>query len=321
MILNHHDPILVMGAGSIGERHIGILRKLGYSNIWVYRQRNIPLRIVDKNSIHVFTDLSLTDQIKPKAAIICTPTFQHLAQALFCAERGISVLIEKPLSHDLAGFDQLKTTVQKNNVYVQTAYMLRFHTFFQSIKSISENKELGNLLSMQTYWGEYLPDWHPWEDYRQSYAARKEMGGGAALTLSHDIDLVNWISESTIKNWSTIKNYNSALEVNVESGADISIAYQNGITAHCHVNFHERIPKRWYRFVFEYGSVEVDYLKSVMTIFKPKEIITQNIPDFDRNQLYESQLLYFLRQINEGNFSEAAINSINESEAIIKICR
>ena len=320
-MIQNHDPLLIMGAGSIGERHIGILQKLGYSNIWVYRQCNGSLRNIDENSIHVLTDLSLTDQIKPSAAIICTPTAQHLKQALFCAERGIPVLIEKPLSDNLAGFDQLKATVLRNNGYVQTAYMLRFYPLFKSIKSVIENKELGNLLSMQTYWGEYLPDWHPWEDYRHSYAARKEMGGGAALTLSHDVDLVNWFSGNKVKNWSTMKNYRSALEINVESGADISIAYENGITAHCHVNFHERVPKRCYRFVFDEGSIEVDYLQSSMIFYRQKETISQTIPDFDRNQLYEAQLLYFFRQINDENRSQAAINSIRESEAIIKICQ
>jgi predicted dehydrogenase len=320
-MIRNHDPLLIMGAGSIGERHIAILQKLGYNNLWVYRQCNGPLRNIDKNSIHVFTDLSLTDQIKPSAAIICTPTAQHLKQALFCAERGIPVLIEKPLSHNLAGFDQLKATVLKDNVYVQTAYMLRFHPFFQSIKSVIESQELGNLLSMQTYWGEYLPDWHRWEDYRQSYAAREEMGGGAALTLSHDVDLVNWFSGNRVKSWFTMKNYHSALEINVESGADILIAYENGITAHCHVNFHERVPKRCYRLVFDEGSIEVDYLRSAMILFKQKETISQTIPDFDRNQLYEAQLIYFFRQINNGNHGQAAMTSIRESETIIRICQ
>jgi predicted dehydrogenase len=320
-MIQNHDPLLMMGAGSIGERQIAILQKLGYSNLWVYRQRHGSLRNIDKNSIHVFTDLSLTDKIKPRAAIICTPTSQHLKQALFCAGRGIPVLIEKPLSHDLAGFDQLKAMVLRNNIYVQTAYMLRFHPFFQNVKSVIESQELGNLLSMQTYWGEYLPDWHPWEDYRQSYAAREEMGGGAALTLSHDVDLVNWFSGNRVKSWFIMKNYHSALEINVESGADISIAYQNGITAHCHVNFHERVPKRCYRLVFDEGSIEVDYLRSAMIIYKQKKTISQIIPDFDRNQLYEAQLLYFFRQIDDENRSQAAMNSIRESETIIKICQ
>ncbi len=132
-----------------------------------------------------------------------------------------------------------------------------------------DSEELGKLLSIQTYWGEYLPDWHPWEDYRQSYAARRELGGGVALTLSHDLDLVNWLAGSAVKTWNTLKNYRSSLEIDVESGADVSLGYENGITAHCHLNFHERVPRRWYRFVWEEGSVEIDYFKATYSLMQP----------------------------------------------------
>ncbi|GLU50656.1 Gfo/Idh/MocA family protein [Dyadobacter frigoris] len=320
-MIKKDDPILIFGAGSIGERHIHILQKCGYSNIWIYRQRNLALRNVDAKTINIFTDLNRIDEIKPKAAIICTPTFQHLKQTLFCVERGIHVLVEKPLSHNLTDYDKLLQAAIQNTTYVQLAYMLRYHDFFQNIKSLVENRKMGNLIGMQTYWGEYLPDWHPWEDYQSSYAARKELGGGAALTLSHDIDLVNWLSGSPVNKWQTLKNYRSSLQINVESGADISIGYQNGITAHCHVNFHEQKTKRWYRFVFDEGSIEYDYYKSVNTTYHQKETIINTIPDFDRNQLYELQTLHFFRQINEGNFREASLRSIEESKVIISICQ
>ncbi|MEI2709772.1 MAG: hypothetical protein V9E96_12270 [Chitinophagaceae bacterium] len=66
-------------------------------------------------------------------------------------------------------------------------------------------------MNIQTFWGEYLPAWHPWEDYRTSYAAQKENGGGAALTLSHDIDVVNWIANSAVQRYSSFANHHSAL--------------------------------------------------------------------------------------------------------------
>ncbi|MCF0056749.1 Gfo/Idh/MocA family protein [Dyadobacter sp. CY356] len=320
-MIKKDDPILIFGAGSIGERHVFILQKLGYINIWIYRQRNLPLRNIDEKTIKIFKDLDQTDNIKPKAAIICTPTFQHLEQAIFCVKRGIHVLIEKPLSHNLTNFDKLLDVTIKNTAYVQVAYMLRYHAFFQNIKLIVESKKMGNLISVQTYWGEYLPDWHPWEDYQQSYAARKELGGGAALTLSHDVDLVNWLSGSTVTSWNTLKNHRSSLKINVESGADISIGYQNGITAHCHVNFHEQNPKRWYRFVFDEGSIEIDYFKSVMTTYYQKEMTIQTIRNFNRNQLYESLIIDFFRKIDEGNFFEASLRSLEESKIIISICQ
>ena len=313
------DPILVLGAGSIGERHIKILQKLGYQNIWVYRQRNFPLRSVTENSIQTFGNLDQIETIQPKAAFICTPTSQHLEQALFCTKHKIHVLIEKPLSNKLTGFNDLKYL--SNNTHIQIAYMLRYHPFFESVKQDAETQNSGKLISMQSYWGEYLPDWHPWEDYRNSYAAKQEMGGGVSLTLSHDVDLLNWLSGSIVKNWHTMKNKNSSLLIDVESGSDISIAYENGVTGHCHLNFHEKIPRRWYRFVFENASIEIDYLKSELTTYSYKGMLLQSLPDFDRNELYELQTIDFFRQINEKLFPATSIKNLEESKIIISICQ
>lgn len=318
-MIKFSDPILVLGAGSIGERHIGILQKLGYKNIWVYRQRNFPLRSVDKSSIQTFRNLNEIDVIQPKAAFICTPTSQHIEQALFLTKRGIHVLIEKPLSHTLTGLDELKYI--SNNTHIQIAYMLRYHPFFKNLKKDIEIQSSGKLISMQSYWGEYLPDWHPWEDYRSSYAAKQEMGGGVSLTLSHDIDLLNWISGSNVENWHTMKNRNCSLGIDVESGTDISIAYENGITGHSHLNFHEKIPRRWYRFVFENASIEIDYLKSQLTTYSCKGMLLQSLPDFDRNELYELQTIHFFRQINEKLFPATSMKNLEESKIIISICQ
>ncbi len=320
-MISHDSPILIFGAGSIGERHLSILQKLGYTNLWVYRQRNLPLRTLEASGLHSITDLSQLDDVQPQAAFICTPTAQHLSQTLWCVQRGIPVLVEKPLSHSLDGLDELRQALVQQPVLIQVAYMLRYHPFFQKIKQIVETQELGRLLSTQTYWGEYLPDWHPWEDYRQSYAARQEMGGGVALTLSHDIDLVNWLNSSAVKQGQTLKNYSSGLEINVESGADVSIAYTNGATAHCHLNFHERVPRRWYRFVFEEGSVEVDYLKATWLLEGPMHREAKDISNsFDRNQLFEAQTKDFFHRINTTNFTNTSTNALDESEAILRLC-
>ncbi len=315
------SPILVFGAGSIGERHLGILQKLGYLNLWVYRQRNLPLRTLDSSSLNVVTDLAALNEVAFKAAIVCTPTAQHVGQALWCIRREIPVLIEKPISHSLDGFQKLKDALIEHPTLIRVAYMLRCHPFFQQIKKWTESGELGPLLSMQTYWGEYLPDWHPWEDYRQSYAARRDLGGGVALTLSHDLDLVNWLVGSPVAVWHTLKNDRSNLEIDVESGADVSLRYENGVTAHCHLNFYERVPRRWYRFVFAEGSVEVDYLQATCTVLRPgQKPDTQTLANFNRNQLFENQTRDFFQAVNKGSFENSSSRALTESEAILRIC-
>ncbi len=314
-------PLVIAGAGSIGERHIGILLGLGYRNLWVYRQRGLPLRNVPESGIKILTDLHELETIRPAAAIICTPTAHHPELALHCAARGIHLLIEKPLAHTTEHLDTLRQLTIRNQVTVQVAYMLRYHPFFRAIRQLAESQAHGRLLSMQSYWGEYLPHWHPWEDYRQSYAARSSLGGGAALTLSHDVDMLNWLAQSPVGTWHTRKNYSGLPGLDVESGADISITYHSGLTAHSHVNFHEQAPRRWYRFVFEEASAEIDYFANTLTIARAgRTPETEHLPGFDRNTMFESQLRHFLSRIGRPEELAASLRYLDESETIIRIC-
>ena len=318
-MIKQTDPIVVFGAGSIGERHIRILLTLGYKTIWVYRQRKLPLRTIETSSVSIFTDINEIIRTGPSAAIICTPTSQHMAQALFCLQHKIPVLVEKPLSNNLAETDELKRLIMANKTYLQVAYMLRYHPLFLKIRAIIDSRKLGKLVHMQSCWTEYLPDWHPWENYEESYAARKELGGGAALTLSHDIDLLNWLADMPVSQFQIVKDYTKMPHLDVESAADISMTYENGITAQCHLNFHTRLPKRWYRFVFDDGCIEMDYQKSELITFHKQKMITQSLPDFDRNQLYQAQILDFFEQLKKENRVARALKSVEESEKIISI--
>jgi predicted dehydrogenase len=321
-MVSKEDPIVIMGAGSIGERYIHILLSIGYLNLHVYRQRMLPLRTVQENQFNTFAKIDDMDFIQPKAAIICTPTFQHVAQTIFCLERKIPVMVEKPLCHNLFLLDSLRRILVNGNTSpFRVAYMLRYHPHFVKIKSLIAGGELGRLLAIKTHWGEHLPDWHPWEDFKTSYAVSKKMGGGAALTLSHDVDLCNWLSGSLVEKWSRISNVQSQLSEEVDSASDIVIRYHNGVTANCHVNFFERVPHRDYRFIFADGTVAIDLIDHSLTIFHPNGVVVSEIlSDFHRNQLYTAQLLDF--------FSQAAVNDekrnmqqFYESQKIIEICR
>lgn len=112
-------PILIVGAGSIGERHIEVLQSLGFHNLHVYRQRMLPLRNVATDSVHCFTDFSEVNSIKPYAAVICTPTAHHLSDVKVCIERGIHVLVEKPLAGEIIDTESLVQTTSQQNVLIR----------------------------------------------------------------------------------------------------------------------------------------------------------------------------------------------------------
>lgn len=319
-MFDKESPVLVIGAGSIGERHIRNLLTLGYNNIYVFRERHLPLRIVQADQITIVSSFKEVEHVCPQVAFICTPSVRHLSQTIQCAERNMHVFVEKPLSHTLVGIDQLQATIAVNRLYVQVGYMMRFHPLVVRVKKLITNQTLGRLLSFSTHWGEYLPDWHPWEDYRNSYAARKELGGGAALTLSHDLDVVNWIVASPVESFCTKKNYASSLEIDVEAGVDFLISYQNGVTGHVHLNFFEQPAKRFYQFIFEQGSVQIDYYNSTMHFKTQNGENMEELSGFDRNQLFVDQTIDFFQRLTTYSLEES-LQNIAESEQIIQMCQ
>ncbi|MDB5272130.1 MAG: hypothetical protein JWO58_497 [Chitinophagaceae bacterium] len=312
---------LVFGAGSIGERHINNLLHLGCPTIFVFRQRNLPLRNIDGSKIQVFTDLKEIEALNPNVAFVTSPTAQHLNHALECVNRGIPVLVEKPLSHTLQGLDKLKASVRQHRSLLQVGYMMRFHPLLKKVHHYIAQETFGKLIYFRTYWGEHLPYWHPWEDYRTSYAAQKALGGGAALTLSHDIDLANWLTGASLLSYDTTYNTRSSLEVDVESAADINLQYENGVTGHVHLNFFQKVPRREYQFEFENASLSIDFFQAELRIVKEQATEIIKIENFDRNDLFLEQTKAFFGLIRTVDQAAHAIRQIEESELIIKICQ
>jgi len=315
-----NQPIVVFGAGSIGERHIRNLWQLGFRNIAVFRQRNLPFRDIADAKVTIIKTWDEVEKIKPIAAIITSPTSFHMAQAIECINRNIHILVEKPLSNTTENFEILKTAIRINPVFVYVGYMMRFHPLILKAKQIVESQLYGDLISIQSKWAEYLPDWHPWEDYRTSYAAQKSLGGGVALTLSHEIDLCNNLSNSEVRSSFIQKNYKSKLEIDVESGADILIKYENDTTSNIHLNFYEKCKERFLRIVLDDASLIFDYFNSTLTIktnFQEDIVFTEK--NFDRNDMFLEQTKYFFSKLNHFTLEES-LQQVENSEQIIKIC-
>lgn len=313
-------PILIVGVGSIGERYIKNLWALGFKNIHAFRKRNLPFNDIGNAKVSVHLFWKDVKKIRPFVSIISTPTSLHLEYALKCADLGSHLLIEKPLSNTLKSFDKLEDLIIERNIYLRIAYMMRFHPQIIKIKEIISSKKFGNLLSYRSKWGEYLPDWHPWEDYRKSYASNKELGGGVALTLSHDVDLSNWLCDSEVNNHVIFRNYRSNLEVNVESGADILIRYANGIISNIHLNYFEKKHERYLKLIFDDASIHFDYYQNFLEIKTPKHIKKNTIKNFNRNNMYIEELKHFFDCLKNYSISDS-LNQINESKVIINICK
>lgn len=314
------QPILIIGAGSIGERHIRNLWALGYENIIVYRQRNLPFRDIGSAKVTVVLTWDEVLNANCFAVVICTPTAQHLQQTIDCLNANMHVLVEKPLAHTTFDVVALQRLAASKNKLLQVGYMLRYHPLLLQVKEAIIQNKYGNLINLQTYWGEYLPNWHPWENYEDSYAAKKEEGGGPALTLSHDIDVVNWLVDAELVAHQGLQNFASNLKVTTESAFDVNLGYSNKVTAHVHVNFCQKIPQRFYKFVFDEAVIDIDYFASAITIATLENTTKHQIENFDRNDMFIAQMQDFFARIEAGNYQSYANKQIENSYNIINIC-
>ena len=308
--------ILICGVGSVGERHIRNLVTLGYNDIAVYRTRNLPFRDVNV-SIPIYTDLKkvLTD-FSPTVTFITNPTAFHVPIALEAARAKSHLFIEKPISHNLEGLEELSRTLESHHCLAMVGYMLRFHPLFQQVKSwLDEGPTgvLGRPLFLRTTWGEHLPDWHPWEDYRESYAAQSAMGGGPALTLSHDLDTLVWWFGAPEKIVG-LSNSTSPLDLDVEDNVDILLGFSQGVTANVHLDFCQYPPSRLWELVCSQGKVHIDILAGTLTRWAStigeihdsqsgtlSQAEVQTLPEtFDRNDLFLDELRYFFSCLEIG---------------------
>lgn len=316
--------MLVVGAGSIGERHIKILLDSGFKNIFVLRtNKNKSFRSINPSLVKVITSLKGTLVTKITFAIIANPTSKHVRTTLNCLSENMHVLVEKPLSNNLRNFQELEKIAKQKRLLIYVGYMMRFHPFIKKIDSYISKNTFGRVISIETKWAEYLPDWHPWEDYKNSYAAKKSLGGGAALTLSHDIDLVKYLSRSHISKSYAIKNNINLLNIDVEGSIDVIIKYSNGITSNSNLSFHQKNKERFLKILFEKANIYINFATNSMEVFKnqTKKITNHKLKNFDRNNLFIDQLKHFINIIeSHDQLNLLSIDNINHSKEIIKIC-
>jgi predicted dehydrogenase len=302
---------LIAGLGSIGRRHFRNLIALGEKDIILLRTRRATLPDDELAGFPVETDIQQALKTrKPDAVIVANPTSMHLDIAIPAAEAGCHILLEKPVSNSLERLNTLQQAAQKSGSRILVGFQFRYHPTLNKARELIQAGALGKILTVHAHWGEYLPQWHPWEDYRQSYAARADLGGGVIVTLTHPLDYLRFISGEVESLWS-FNGHISPLDVDVEDVAEIGLKFKNGAIGGVHLNYVQRPPVhkleivgtngtlRWdnadgllhfHRIPAPFGSYADVPTAAVIESFSPPEA-------FDRNQLFLAQTHHFVEII------------------------
>ncbi len=304
--------ILIVGLGGIGQRHLRNLRALLGADveIFAYRVRKLsPVitptlqiaadRDVEREyQLRIFGDLESALSEKPDIAFICNPSSLHVPVALACVRAGCDLFVEKPLSDGLAGLPELQAAVEEHARIVMVGYQLRFHPCFLRMQEIIGKGLLGNLLGVRAAVGEYLPGWHRYEDYRQMYAARADLGGGVILSQIHEFDYL-YALFGKAKRLFSIGGHWSNLEIDVEDVASTLMQCElagRPLPIHLQQDYLQRPPQRQCEAIGDVGKAILDFPTLSVTLYGVEGTVVDRFTceQLDRNQLFISEMQHFL---------------------------
>jgi predicted dehydrogenase len=233
---------LVVGCGSIGSRHAANLvalgaRHLALADLDVERARRLAERV---GAAAVGGDLArLLGDVRPHAVFVCTPPSSHLAVAAAALDHGAHVFCEKPLAPDLAGVDALLAKAAARGRHLMMGMCYRYHPGPQRLRAQLGAGVIGRVLGVQMWAGHYLPDWHPWADYRREYSAQRALGGGVLLDSIHSLDTLRWVFGEPVEVMGMLGTV-SDLEIDTEDVAAALVRLPEGTIVEVHVDYLQR---------------------------------------------------------------------------------
>lgn len=308
---------LICGFGSIGRRHLNNLRALGETDFVLLRSHHSTLPETDINGIPDETEISEALAHRPDAVIVSNPTALHLDVAIPAAKAGCAILMEKPISHDMNRVEELHRALEEHNSPMLVGFQFRFHPVLSRVRELVKTNVIGKPVSFRAHWGEYLPGWHPWEDYRQSYSARPELGGGVVNTLSHPLDYLRWIFGDVESVWAFTSS--AGLGLAVEDTAEIGLMFKAGVAGTVHLDYIQQPPKHTLEIIGENGTITFDNATATAQVYRagkpgPEEILPP--AGFERNALFLAEMQHF---IHVANRKEIPACDIHDGIAALKL--
>jgi len=282
--------LLIVGYGSIGRRHLTVARAVMPDLAAVLLRR--PGGGAEHPDAEVVHDLAAAIAAAPDLAIVATPAPFHVEAAAALIEADIPVLVEKPLAASVEGVPALLRAARERAVPLLLGYCLRHDPAFAALRAALPR--VGPLVSARAEVGQYLPDWRPGTDYRCGVSARAELGGGALLELSHEIDLLRALLGEA-RSVSAALGRAGGLEIDVEDSADLVLRFDGGPIATAHLDMVQRAPVRTLRLAGRDGTLEWDGIARTSRLFDAAAGTWRVLHEGgDGDAMYRAQFEHFL---------------------------
>jgi len=305
-----NEDVIVTSFGSIGKRHVANMLNMG---IVPFVQTKHPDDKMNAKFISTLEDLSGN----VKHAVICSPTYKHLDDIVELSALGIkNFLVEKPLEKNLERTEKIVSLAHKEKLNIHVAYNMRYLPCFDIIKEFI-NHNLSNIRIVEICAGEHLSKWRPDRDYRKSYSAHRNKGGGIDLDRSHEIDYMLWLFGEPLEQ-NILKAKISNLDID---SPDIFIGtYKySSFVATIQLDCIRRKSERYIRIICEDGnSLCCDIANNNIKQFLPSKgckDVVDNKNLFDMKKTYISEMEDFLCKSPQ---KQQLLATLEESVKVLK---
>lgn len=307
--------VAIVGYGSIGKKHLKNLLKIQDFNVILCTKQPIKKK---HPRLTILNSIDECINCQPEIVLITNETNLHIPTAIKFAKAGSHLLIEKPLSNSLENIRILSTITKQKKLKTIIGCNLRFHPCIIKMKQIIYEKKLGKIISVQSENSSFLPDWHPNEDYRKSYAALDSKGGGVVLTCIHEIDYLYWLFGDVSEVFS-FTGKKSKLDISSDDSSSILLKFKNNIVAEIHLDFYQRPSQRTCKITGTEGTLLFNLKTNSLKFYdiklkKWKTIL--KLENFKINSTYIDEVKYFLNCIQT---NKKSFNDVEEGKNVLTI--
>ena len=312
---------LIIGLGSMGKRRIRNLKVLNYELILGFDPRKDRCEeAYEKYGIDTFQKINDVIEQKPDVMIISTPPDLHMKYAKIALENNIHFFTEASVVQD--EMLEIIEGLKDSKIVGLPSCTLRFHPIVQKINEILQMPDMGKPLSFIHHFGQYLPDWHPWENYKEFYVSKKETGACREIVPFQLVWLISTFGK--IKSVSGRKSKLSNLEIDIDDIYNVLLEFKNGVEGILIVDVISRAPFLQAKIMTENGVIIADWLEEKVKKYSHEngwEIFDINAGNIEKQYIhgegpYIEEMKNFIQAIDN---KKSSYYSYEEDLKILKI--
>jgi predicted dehydrogenase len=247
--------VLVVGLGSMGKRRLRCLRRLGISDLTGFDPRaDRREEAVAKYSVAVLGDWEEAKALPADCWIISTPPDTHVGYGFEAVERGVSFFTEANVTDPRMA--ELSARLADGKVVGAPSCTMRYYPGPRRIKALLETGAIGRALAFTYQSGQYLPDWHPWESYKDFYVSKRATGACREIV---PFELC-WLAElfGPVETLSCIKDRLGELDADIDDIYQLLLRFKSKMIGHLMVDVIARPAVRMFRLLGTAGTIEWD---------------------------------------------------------------